>query len=179
MPQDHRRRKEEFPLALRSQGHSYYTIADDIGWSFAHTRRQIVAALTNGNAPGEAPTTTLQRVEIAGEAVDAVDAPERINASAHSIALLKDHESRLVVLEAFMETLQRQPHLSALQRINASTHPTASEYIRADDFYSTGVQLSRARFEHLKVYAAAQRLEIREAMDMALAAFLAAVEGER
>jgi hypothetical protein len=188
MPRDHRISKEDFPLAkastLRQQGLSYHAIAAKIGWSFAHTRRMLMAIPTNGDH--SAPTTLPQRVEVIGEPVSEPsahqNAPERISASERiDSALLRDHESRLSVLEAFIGTLQQQPHLAsasdAPQRISASAHSNALQRIEPPVWVNRGTHLAADMIERIKAYAREHRLDMREVLDLALRRFFE--EGER
>ena len=83
MPQDHRTSKEDFPLAeakrLRAEGQSIQAVADAIGWSFAQTRRKLLASTKPASAnatqtkvqPANPATPTTEKIPIADIIVDA------------------------------------------------------------------------------------------------------------
>ena len=83
MPQDHRTSKEDFPLAeakrLRAEGQSIQAVADAIGWSFAQTRRKLLASTEPASAnatqtkvqPANPATPTTEKIPIADIIVDA------------------------------------------------------------------------------------------------------------
>jgi hypothetical protein len=116
MPQDHRRSREEFPLAeaqrLQAEGQTIRAVADAIGWSFAHTRRQLIASVEQSpaHANGTPSTpTALERTIVMGEPVSTP--PEYPSTPAHDVLVQRvdTHDQRLDVLKAFMQAMQRHP----------------------------------------------------------------------
>jgi hypothetical protein len=129
------------------------------------------------------PPTALQPVELVGEPVSASpahsDASERISASERiDSALLRDHDSRIAVLEAFMATIQQSAHHSAPERISASAHSDASQRIDPVVWVNRGTHLAADMIKRVKGYATQHRLEMREVIDLALRRFFAGEGGD-
>jgi hypothetical protein len=188
MPQDHRARREEFPIAaarrLRAEGHTIRAVADAIGWSFAHTRCKLVAsaadgiergqptdvATGNGHLPAVSPTVYPSHPE--HTQVTPVS-PDISPGGVPDIARQRDVDDlkrRVEVLEAFIATLQ-QCHtpvslngIPGIPHLTDGTPPptTKHSFVIAVDLLDT-----------LQRYAAAHHLEIKAALDLALRTFFA------
>lgn len=169
-------------LALSDSGLSQSAVSRAVGCHQSYVNkllRKRREAVSNGH-PAD-PPTALQPVELVGEPVSDSpahsDASERISASERiDSALLREHDSRIAVLEAFMATLQQAAHHSAPERISASAHADASQRMEPVVWVNRGTHLAADMIERVKAYATQHRLEMREVIDVALRRFFA-VEG--
>jgi hypothetical protein len=163
-----------------SQGAVSRQLGCDQGYVSKLLKARRRESVSNGH-PAD-PPTALQRVELAGEPVSAApvhsDASERISALERiDSALLREHDSRIAVLEAFMSTIQQSAHHSAPERISASAHPNALARIEPPVWVNRGTHLAADMIERVKAYATQHRLEMREVIDLALRQFFAAEGG--
>jgi hypothetical protein len=184
VPQDHRRHPAPFPLAeaqgLRQLGYSYHRIAAEIGWSFAHVRRSLIAhgdgrsaPERTESAPGDNSLSTLAHSQRTASALDELsltwpahpNTSQCISASEHIDSALKDLGTRLAVVEAFM---------LAQQRLNASpAHSGALDRTEPPVWVNRGTHMAADMIEAVKTYAQQHRLEIRQVLDLALREFFA------
>jgi hypothetical protein len=174
------RKSKAFDLAeaqrLYGELKSYRKAAAALGSNYAAVYRALNATSTNGHPSAseriDSAPTLPQRVEVVGEPVS--DAPAHQRASERiDHALLKDHDSRIAVLEAFMAAQQQRAHAADVpQRISAS-----AQRIDPPVWVNRGTHLAADMIERVKTYAHEHRLEMREVIDLALRTFFAGEGG--
>jgi hypothetical protein len=179
IPQKRRRRnanEKPDPATVRRlydhDGKSYREIAELLHSNYAAVYRAYHAAPANGT-PGSAPSTptALERTIVIGEPVSAP--PEYHSTPAHDVLVqrVEIHDQRLDVLEAFMRAMEQHP--SYRKRTSA---PSTPEYTAPRAWKKTGAEFAPETHEKLRAYAKTHGLQLREVMEMAFQAFLAAHE---
>jgi hypothetical protein len=172
-------------FALIDSGLSQGAVSRQLGCNQGYISKLLKArrleAVSNGHP--DDPPTALQPVEVVGEPVNVApvhsDASERISTLERiDSALLRDHDSRIAVLEAFMATIQQSAHHSAPERISASAHPNALQRTEPIAWVNRGTHIAADMIERVKAYATQHRLEMREVIDLALRQFFAGEGGD-
>jgi hypothetical protein len=163
---------------LHQQGLSYYKIAEQLDSNYAAVYRADKSVLTNGDTSAseriDSAPTLPQRVEMVGEPVS--DAPAHQSALQRiDPAILREYDSRIAVLEAFMAAQQQLAN--APERISASAHPNALQRINPPVWVNRGTHIAQDMIERIKAYAHEHRLQMREVIDLALRRFFAGEGG--